>query len=397
MIRRSRVMLAWCAGAALALHGVGLWLSETPAKIEIAGSAGAMEATLGSSFADMVAGAAQPVSNATVTPNRQADEVVDPTEPGEALRPDPPPRASTVTPPDDPAEQPPPERARTSPPPDRQASSAPQETAGTARPEAVAPQAAPTKTALVPARADLAETTAPVLPASRAEVSKASPTATPRNAAESVKSSAPTAVPPADRPERVLPTLVAATPRRDTPEAAEVAPKEVVEPDPGAEEGVQVSRRPQARPRKIEEATAARQSPEPEQREPRSRSTSGNNATRDATAGSATGRESAASARQGNDTARRSETQGNAAAGNYPGQVMRHLARVPRPRATARGAALVRFTIAAGGRLASVGLARSSGSGRLDRSALTVVRRAAPFPAPPAGAQRSFSVRIEGR
>lgn len=396
MIRRSRVMLACCAGSALALHGVGLWLSETPAKIEIAGSAGAMEATLGSSFADMVAGAAQPVSDATVTSNRQADEVVDPTEPGEAVRPDTP-RASTVTPPDDPAEQPPPERAETSPPPDRQASTAPQEAAGTARPEAVAPQAAPTKTALIPARADLAETTAPVLPASRAEVSKASPTATPRNAAEPVKSSAPAAAPPTDRPERVLPTQVAATPRRDTPEAAEVAPKEVLESGPRAAEGVQVSRRPQARPREIEEAAAARQSPEPEQREPRSRSTSGNNATRDATAGSATGRESAAAARQGRDTARRSETQGNAAASNYPGQVMRHLARVPRPRAAARGAALVRFTIAAGGRLASVGLAQSSGSGRLDRSALTVVHRAAPFPAPPAGAQRSFSVRIEGR
>ena len=76
---------------------------------------------------------------------------------------------------------------------------------------------------------------------------------------------------------------------------------------------------------------------------------------------------------------------------------MRHLARVPRPRADARGAALVQFAIATGGRLASVGVARSSGSTRLDRADLTVMQCAAPFPAPPAGAQRRFSVKIEAR
>jgi len=88
MIRRSRAVLACCAGAALALHGAGLWVSGTQARIEIAGGAGAVEATLGSSFADMAAGVAQPVSESTVTPNRQAEEVVDPAEPGEAMRPE---------------------------------------------------------------------------------------------------------------------------------------------------------------------------------------------------------------------------------------------------------------------------------------------------------------------
>jgi protein TonB len=33
----------------------------------------------------------------------------------------------------------------------------------------------------------------------------------------------------------------------------------------------------------------------------------------------------------------------------------------------------------------------------LDKDAVALVRRAGPFPAPPAGAQRSFKIRIKGR
>lgn len=72
-------------------------------------------------------------------------------------------------------------------------------------------------------------------------------------------------------------------------------------------------------------------------------------------------------------------------------------ARVPRPRATSRGAALVQFSLTDGEQFASVAIARSLGSARLDRAALPAVQHAAPFPAPPAGAQRSFSVKIEAR
>ncbi|MGR3621073.1 TonB family protein [Pseudophaeobacter sp.] len=87
--------------------------------------------------------------------------------------------------------------------------------------------------------------------------------------------------------------------------------------------------------------------------------------------------------------------QGNAAADNYPGQVMRRIQRAKRV-ADVRGVAIVRFSIAASGGLAAVRLARSSGSGKLDGIALAQVRRAAPFPPPPAGAKRSFAVRIKG-
>lgn len=88
---------------------------------------------------------------------------------------------------------------------------------------------------------------------------------------------------------------------------------------------------------------------------------------------------------------------GNAAASNYPGLVMRRISRAGRPRVNARGAAVVAFSIASGGRLASVSIARSSGSSVLDRAALRVVQSAAPFPKPPSGARRSFTIQIQGR
>jgi len=88
---------------------------------------------------------------------------------------------------------------------------------------------------------------------------------------------------------------------------------------------------------------------------------------------------------------------GNAASDNYAGEVMRHLSRVRRPRATAPGVTQIAFVVAADGSLEAVEVVRSSGSGRFDRDALRVVERAAPFPEPPRGANRSFSVEIEGR
>ncbi|MEE4118282.1 MAG: TonB family protein [Paracoccaceae bacterium] len=76
---------------------------------------------------------------------------------------------------------------------------------------------------------------------------------------------------------------------------------------------------------------------------------------------------------------------------------MRHVIRVRRPDVAARGAARVTFRVAGSGALAGASLSRSSGSAALDRAALTVVRRAAPFPPPPAGAARTFTVEIRGR
>lgn len=88
---------------------------------------------------------------------------------------------------------------------------------------------------------------------------------------------------------------------------------------------------------------------------------------------------------------------GNAASTNYAGLVMQHLSKVRRPRASSPGSAVVSFTISRNGDLEDIRISQSSRSARFDRDAMMVVRRAVPFPAPPSGVNRSFSVEIEGR
>ncbi|WP_299550618.1 energy transducer TonB [uncultured Tateyamaria sp.] len=104
----------------------------------------------------------------------------------------------------------------------------------------------------------------------------------------------------------------------------------------------------------------------------------------------------AITARQATGTVGSTQT-GNAAASNYPGKVMRQLQRARHPRVGDRGVATISFRIASNGGLSAVSVARGSGSNDLDRAAMQVIQRAAPFPAPPAGAQRSFSIQIKGR
>jgi protein TonB len=88
---------------------------------------------------------------------------------------------------------------------------------------------------------------------------------------------------------------------------------------------------------------------------------------------------------------------GNAKASNYGGQVLRKISRTKKPKAPARGTVVVGFTIADSGGLAGVQVLRSSGASALDAVALDHIRRAAPFPAPPEGARRSFSFEFVGR
>lgn len=113
--------------------------------------------------------------------------------------------------------------------------------------------------------------------------------------------------------------------------------------------------------------------------------------------GSTTGVKTARAKVKGVSKGKAGKKSGNAAASNYPGKVMRKIARVPRPRGHSKGTAVVAFSVSSSGGLARVSLARSSGSSALDKAALRVIRKAAPFPAPPSGARRSFSIRIKGR
>lgn len=119
------------------------------------------------------------------------------------------------------------------------------------------------------------------------------------------------------------------------------------------------------------------------------------NAVQSARAGETTGRERATATRSG--TVGSTREAGNAAASNYPGEVMRKLSRVRRPRFNATGATIVTFRVSASGSLAGLSVAQSSGSAKLDNAALRVVRLAAPFPAPPPGAQRTFNFKVTGQ
>ncbi|PIE12791.1 MAG: hypothetical protein CSA68_12205 [Rhodobacterales bacterium] len=104
-----------------------------------------------------------------------------------------------------------------------------------------------------------------------------------------------------------------------------------------------------------------------------------------------------ATATRSSKAGNRSSRAGNAAVSNYPGKVMRKIQRTRKERAPARGKAVVGFRVSASGAASSVRIVRSSGSAAVDRIALRHVRRASPFPKPPPGAQRSFTVTITAK
>ena len=144
--------------------------------------------------------------------------------------------------------------------------------------------------------------------------------------------------------------------------------------------------------------------PRPERVEPqrqrttqsRTRPSQRGNASQNAVAGSTTGSTTARAVQRSANTGN-SRAEGNAAATNYPGVVMRKISRVRKPRVRVRSVATVRFVIDSSGSLSAVSIAKSSGNAELDAAAIQVIRRAAPFPAPPRGAQRSFTIRVRGR
>ncbi len=92
-------------------------------------------------------------------------------------------------------------------------------------------------------------------------------------------------------------------------------------------------------------------------------------------------------------------TGGSALNEDYKGTIYAMLERAKRYPETARarqatGMAVVTFEIDEAGAPKNILLARTSGQGDLDREAVALVARAAPFPPPPAGVQRSFAPAI---
>jgi protein TonB len=61
------------------------------------------------------------------------------------------------------------------------------------------------------------------------------------------------------------------------------------------------------------------------------------------------------------------------------------------------GVAIVSFSIGGSGQLVGASLSQSAGDPQLDAEALATVRRAGPFPPPPAGAPRNFSAPLSYR
>lgn len=81
-----------------------------------------------------------------------------------------------------------------------------------------------------------------------------------------------------------------------------------------------------------------------------------------------------------------SKAVGNGNITNYKGKVRRKIARRFNPKTKpAKRDAVVSFTIASNGSAKSIHLARSSGNAKLDRAALSAVKRASPFPSLPSG------------
>ncbi|MFC4671643.1 TonB family protein [Seohaeicola nanhaiensis] len=252
-----------------------------------------------------------------------------------------------------------------------------------------ADMAAGTQAPEVPTTAETHKTTPTVTPAAAPPVT-ATPVVqpTPQVAPETTRAAPPpetTAPAPTETPVVPMATLTPSeTPPAETPpvQTARLAetppPPERIEALPEAPPLAE-SLRPKARPKPPAPAPAP------------------GNADRNARIGTDTGRAEVKSKAAQSERAGTTTAAGNAAADNYPGQVMRRISRVPRPRVATRGATVVAFSIAANGALASASVARSSGSTELDTAALAVLRKAAPFPAPPAGARRQFSIRIEGR
>ena len=97
---------------------------------------------------------------------------------------------------------------------------------------------------------------------------------------------------------------------------------------------------------------------------------------------------------------RQKRVSGKAAKSNYRGRVYARIRSRRFNPGGGRGTVIVRFTVRRGGGASAIRISRSSGNKKLDRAALSIVRRASPFPHFPTGLYAkslSFSVPISFR
>ena len=341
MIRKTASVKLAALSAALILHGALAVALVSREPVQIEGADGGTDVRLGNAFADMAAGTLS----------------AEPSENTEVMRPDPPDHSAAEQ-----AERTPPERTVAEAEPVQAEATRPE------RAETIPPERTLTQAALPDA----------IKPVPPVEATPAAPLQP-----EALALLAPSFQP---KPDERMQALAPPGPERI----------EGAAPDSAA---VARSLRPKPRSAQFEAAhkpvEVTKPAPKPKPKPKQTAKPAPGNATRNARAGEATGRAEAIARQSG--TGGRQQAAGNAAASNYPGLVMRQISRAGKLRVNARGVAVVAFTIGGNGGLSAVSLARSSGNASLDQDALRLVRRAGPFPKPPQGARRSFSIEIEGR
>ncbi len=384
MIATSRAVAMASLAVAASLHIAAMVLEQGEDEVQIEGGAPTMSAAFGNSFADMVAGAAPSVTPSEVTPEEQPDPAeTPPREHAEQVE-----TLKTVS-----ETRPEPVRQTQ---PDETLPPAPEVTHEAQKPQVRRIEAAqPTKTAQVQTQGSAA-----VAP---------SAAATPQQVAETAQAPAPPApAVPTEAPARpVAAHPVSAAPGQELARAtspSETTPVEV-QPEPAITAPDEDQRpttpstslRPAARPEYIE-AKAAPPKPKrekPAKQPPKQPKSPAGNSDKNTKKGSETAKTKTGGATSSSSAAT-SKAAGNAAISSYKGKVFRKIARAKSGKVNISGAVLVSLTIGGNGQLTGVRVARSSGSARLDKIAVSQVRRAAPFPRPPDGRTHSFSVRIRG-
>ncbi|WP_172676953.1 TonB family protein [Aestuariivita boseongensis] len=202
------------------------------------------------------------------------------------------------------------------------------------------------------------------------------------------KSASPVHVVPPEKPGHIL-IPAPATPAQTTalPQYTEaVRPETVLSALPEITHAPEASVRPAIRPDRQQMTSEAAKRPQ-----------ASGNAERSAKRGTTDGQRAARAATAAPRADVQTTARANAAASNYPGRVLRKISRVRAPRIQANGAAIIRLSITDSGALSDLSVAQSSGNVRLDEAALKLIINAAPFPPPPEGARRSFSVEVKGR
>ncbi len=380
MIATSRIMKGVAVTFALALHGT-LALALFPRiEVEMEGASGSPDVRLGTSFTDMAAGTLQAETATTIA------ETIPPAEAEHAHHAEPQRRAEAALP--EATEMRVPTELVVTQQTLRVETTRP---ADTTRPSITTSLVGPAPIARAEQSASTAEADIPSLHSALPERLAALPAPAPSPATG--RAAPPAEVEAALRAEQ--PSEPALSPAPPEALTSDDNPTAVVRsPQPPARNPEIVARYRQAEAERRQAARQAEARRETELQQQAAARAQGN-AHFDARAGQATGTDQASATSRG--AGGESQETGNADASNYPGEVMRKLARVRRPSISVRGVAVVAFHVADNGDLAGLTIARSSGSPRLDQAALAIVQGAAPFPPPPQGAQRSFSIDIVGR